>query len=1354
LWNRKEAVVVVNRIAVVAAAAMLAAVLAPAATGETTNMIGGQSQNVGIPVVPAPGKVTIDGDLKDWDLSGRVWAFADKSIRSRYSAEVAMMWDAANLYVAIHWKDPTPMFNLVDPAFNPSDGWKSDAVQLRFRTDRISHFTCWYYMPKKMPCIQMESGKSLTEAFHGTESFLAFKENGTDLGRGLEMAFRMDDDEKGYVQEIKLPWTVLYAAPPAMNAGAVFRVGMEFMWGDPTGKTWPTHRYADNMQPGETSREFYWTNWKAWGDAALLAAGHVRPREYIDAASRLQGTIPLRLAIPKKAARFTVAIDDAEGRRVRNLAGDFIPEDFTVNLQGDERTVEVFWDGLDDKGRLVGPGTYKVVGLTHEGLGAEYERSFYNPGTPPWSVKGGSGAWGADHAAPSGVAAAGDWMIVSWAFAEGGSGLLGVAPDGLKKWGEKRGALALAADERYVYATVSSWHAKGELCRFSKTDGTYQPFVLDGKPRPFELPVPVILGEQPESGAAGTEAAAAGAQAATQRETPARAGVVAMAAGKGRLVLALGSGELAVLDAASAKLMKRFPAPGLTAVALGPDGRCYAVLDGRLTAVDLESGRSAAIETPGLGKAGAIAVGPDGQVAVADVGPDSQVKVYTPDGKLAWAAGRKGGRPIRGPFDPEAMMHVSSVAVDSLGHIWVTESWDFPRRVSVWGRDGKLVRDYIGNTGYAGTGCYLHEQDPALAYVGPIEIGLTPGKLGWRVNQVLWVPGEGEGFRIDTGSATQPMRLASAASGKRREYLYAHDARDGGGHVIYMERGGAWQPVAAVCLVGHFSGRIDHAGVVRAEPSGEFAGLSAFDGCFWTDTNKDGKVQKSECTILPARVAGNPNDPRSRRMPGLLLNNGWGGRIGSDLVFYADGLVRYKPVRFTDDGAPVYAPEGMEALGLAENGDLVPVPEEHLLLCLSFKGYAGPTTGMLGVDSRDGRILWSYPNPYPGVHGSHRATMPKPGLLIGPLKVCGVAEVSDRVGRVFVLRGNLGQDFFMTTDGLYVGALFQDGRLPGDALPEKETPGMDMSGFSHGSEPFNGWFGKQADGVIRMTTGFPREAAMVLQVKGLETIRRFAGPAVTLDAAAVEKAKADVEARSAIAGTAKSYAIRRMAAPPKLDASDGGAAAWADVPPMTVQREGSPEKGVARLAYDAENLYVRFQVTDASPWLNEGKDFTRLFKTGDAVDIQLATDPASRPDRRDPAAGDLRVVLANFGGKPVAVLMKAVDRRAPAEKKVKYHSPVGDKSFDRVEIMAGATVVVKAAGGRYTVEAALPLKDLGLDAKPGLAIRGDVGFISSDAQGTINTARTYWANKETNLVSDLPQEAWLFPGTWGELKFE
>jgi hypothetical protein len=51
-------------------------------------------------------------------------------------------------------------------------------------------------------------------------------------------------------------------------------------------------------------------------------------------------------------------------------------------------------------------------------------------------------------------------------------------------------------------------------------------------------------------------------------------------------------------------------------------------------------------------------------------------------------------------------------------------------------------------------------------------------------------------------------------------------------------------------------------------------------------------------------------------------------------------------------------------------------------------------------------------------------------------------------------------------------------------------------------------------------------------------------------------------------------------------------------------------------------------------------------------------------------------------------------------------------------------------------------------------VRGDAGFISSDAQGTSNVARTYWSNKATNLNNDLPSEAWLYPATWGEFKFE
>ncbi len=73
---------------------------------------------------------------------------------------------------------------------------------------------------------------------------------------------------------------------------------------------------------------------------------------------------------------------------------------------------------------------------------------------------------------------------------------------------------------------------------------------------------------------------------------------------------------------------------------------------------------------------------------------------------------------------------------------------------------------------------------------------------------------------------------------------------------------------------------------------------------------------------------------------------------------------------------------------------------------------------------------------------------------------------------------------------------------------------------------------------------------------------------------------------------------------------------------------------------------------------------------------------------------------------------------------------------------------------RYRVAAAIPLAAIGLVPTPGMKLRGDVGFISSDAQGLSNTARTYWANPNTNLVNDEPSEAWLYPDTWGEFSFQ
>ncbi|MHC5057459.1 MAG: sugar-binding protein [Planctomycetota bacterium] len=1305
----------------IAAALPCVLALAGAAAAEAQNMIGRQSQNEGILVLPKQGAVTIDGDLSDWDLSGRIWVFADRDVRSRFSAKVSAMWDESNLYVAVRWKDPTPMYSMVDPDFNPNDGWKSDSVQLRVSTsDRDSWLTTWHFAAKKMPVLHVAKWKDRRNSRAGQDvTLLAAEPGGTRLGSGAEMAYRADADGKGYEQEMKIPWAIIYRTPPTPAAGMTLRIGMEFLWGDPTGKVWPIHRYADNMQPGVTSREFYWTAKHAWGDAKLVGAGNVEVRKYVGAGAKLEGLVPIRLQLPKDAARFSIVVDDANGGRIRSMGG-LDPADYTVAASDDTVTVEVMWDGTTDKiwkgnhrdgyrgeGTLVDTGTYRAHGLYHKGLGAEYEMCFYNPGTPPWPTGDGKGAWGADHRPPKRVARSGDWMIVTWAFAEGGSGIIGIDETGRKRWGEKRGANLVAADARYVYAIPAGWHVKHDaIIRLDARKGAYKPFVRDGKALPFELRMEAIFGG----------------------EAPGKP--VALAASESLLALGMSEGVIALLDKETAELRKRIAARGVKALAFSGEGKFYAVLDDGLNEIDTGLGFATAIATPGLGEAGAIAVDADGNIVAADTGPDSQVKAYSPRGALIYTCGRKGGRPIRGRFDPQAMVRMSSVAVDATGRVWVVESWDYPRRVSVWERGtrrwrrhtpGALVRDYIGNTGYAGTGCFLHDQDPTLAYVGPIELKLDKAKGTWRVTQVLWVPDKaaGEHFDISTGSHSHPQRFRSDASGRMREYLFSIPYRDHQGYVLFMERDGGWKPVSAITTVGRISGKTNSHGHMVEAPTGDFAWLNTADALFWNDENRDGKVQRSECEVVPARK---PATGKRRGEYGLPLGSGWGGRIGRDLVFYANGLARYEPVGFTPDGAPLYGKKGLKRLDVEDNGTLVPVPEENLLLCLSWKGYAGPTR-VAGIDTGKGVDRWTYPNPYPGVHGSHRATMPKPGLLIGPLKIAGVAKANDDAGNVFLMRGNLGQDFFMTTDGVYVDAMFQDGRLPGMSLPGKESQldGMPMEAFSNGGEPFNGWFGTQDDGVTRMTVGFPRQAAMVLRANGLESIRRFTARPVRIDERLLASLRADNlrrAARAAAAGTRK-HTVKRAPANLRID---GDAVEWDSIPGMKMIREGSPSTGVAKLAYDAKSLYVLFEVNDPTPWRNEGKDFARLFKTGDAVDVQLG--PTGNAGR-DPAPGDLRVVIADLGRRPTAVLMKPKDPTAPAHLKKSYTSPVGTKGFDRVEVIAGARVRVKSGGGKYTVEAAIPFDALGFTPSRGAKLTGDVGFMSSDADGKVNTARTY-----------------------------
>ncbi|MBN8525525.1 MAG: hypothetical protein J0M02_09330 [Planctomycetes bacterium] len=1283
--------------------AILSLTLAGLAAAEG-NMIGNQSQNEGLPAVPAPAQVAIDGSLAEWDLSGRIWVFADSSIRSRYSAEVAAMHDADHLYIGVHWKDPTPMHSTIDPQIDPGSGWKSDSVQMRIDAgEMVSWLTTWNFAPKQQPVLHIARWKDIANERKGQDvTLLAAPPGGSDLGQGAAMAYKADADGAGYVQEMRIPWKLITTTP-----GKPLRCGFEFLWGDPSGNTWPIHRYADNMAPGETSREFFWSAKKSWGAIELLDKGGLSPRAYVNQSNKPVGSVPITMDIPAEAARFTLVVEDAQGARIRNLVGDADPVDFAVG--GDRSTVQVDWDCLDDAGKAVAAGTYRVRGLWHRGLGATYEQCFYNPGTPPWPVAKGTGAWGADHCAVHLAARSGDGMILAAVGAEGGEGMFCVGPDGLKRWGEKRGATHLAADAGFVYAITGGHqgeHKEGDqgfFIRLAAKDGSYARFVRNGAELPFQLPVPEAFGT-------GTGA------------------VLDLAAGAGRLYAAL-DGRVAAYDAASLEAKGAWPLPGVTRIALAADGTVVAWTGAGIARLDPASGKIDHQAIAGVGACADLAVDGDGNAVVLDDGPDHQAKAFARDGKLVYTCGITGGRPLRGMWKPEGMRDANGLAVDAQGRVWVAEDSDFPRRVSLWGRDGKLVRDYIGNTGYAGTGCYLHDQDQDLAYVGPIELKLDRANRSYAVTRVLWRPdpAAGESFPVGARDHTHASRFRSAASGTMREYMHRPPYRTEHGHVVYLEGADrTWRPVAAITTAGHI-------GDVKAV--GPVQGLDPKQTLVWNDGNGDGKVQRGECIL-------------GDKLP---MGSGWGTRMDpATMTIYVNGLVAWTPTGFAADGAPRYGLEGMRKLGHEDNGDLVPVAGSDQLLVLSFKGYAGATK-VLGVGTKDGAVRWTYPNPYPGVHGSHRATMPAPGLIIGPLKILGQVDMGDGIGGVFGLRGNLGQDFFLTTDGLMVGAMFQDGRVPSPSLPATEQAliGVPMEGYSNGGEPFNGWFGRQGDGIVRLTTGMPRQAAMILRMSGLESIRRIAPAPLGITPEQLTTALAANAARATEKAAASVLTIARVEAKPE-------AGAWGRMPKVLIARPGLRDRATVQLAWDAQNLYARYQVEDATPWLNEGKDRNRLFKTGDAVDLQFG--PAGT-DRREPGPGDTRICIAPLkeGKKAGAavMLMRPVDPLAPKMAAVTYTSPVGPKSFDRVEPLAGASAEVQVQPGKgYVVVATLPLASLGLEAKSGLELRGDVGFILSDTAGTINAARIYWANHETNLVNDEPQEAWLRPAAWGRLKLE
>jgi len=89
-----------------------------------------------IRVVRAPAAVRIDGDLSEWDRSGRIRVACVAPWGDHHYLDAAMMYDDRFLYVGAHVGDPFPMRSQVSPHEKRELYGMGGGVALRISTDR------------------------------------------------------------------------------------------------------------------------------------------------------------------------------------------------------------------------------------------------------------------------------------------------------------------------------------------------------------------------------------------------------------------------------------------------------------------------------------------------------------------------------------------------------------------------------------------------------------------------------------------------------------------------------------------------------------------------------------------------------------------------------------------------------------------------------------------------------------------------------------------------------------------------------------------------------------------------------------------------------------------------------------------------------------------------------------------------------------------------------------------------------------------------------------------------------------------------------------------------------------------
>jgi hypothetical protein len=830
--------------------------------------------------------------------------------------------------------------------------------------------------------------------------------------------------------------------------------------------------------------------------------------------------------------------------------------------------------------------------------------------------------------------------------------------------------------------------------------------------------------------------------------------------------------ELVFIDVRARRAVATAKLPKPRGLAFDRSGRLIAISGKQVVRVampklDGASATTQAIALPppevlvakGLDDPQQIAFDAEGNFYVSDRGESQQVKVFSVEGRAIRTIGTPGKARL-GPYDPSHMNQPNGVTIDGAGRLWVAETDFLPKRLSVWTLDGKLVNAFYGPPHYGGGGSVDPVDKTRLFYAddgGGVELKLDWEKGTSRPVAVYLRPELDtlrDYFRSDRSQAPEtPLHFNG------RTYLTdAYNTNPTNGTAtaaLWLLRDGVAKAVAVIGQCNNTPGfdvppASKKAKSEKTKPSAPpplanklppGTNLKRDRVMFaWSDLNDDGQVQPDEVSCAKGET--------------LSVN------FRRDLSAVTGSGLLFRPKRFTDGGAPVF--DARDAATFASQtqrpvssggGQAVLDEGGRFLLTNAPKPFSAYGIG----GGRDGKATWSYPSLWPGLHASHNAAMPEvPGELIGTTRLLGppVKPVGSDVGEIVAINGNKGNVYLFTTDGLFVATLFRDSRTA--SWGPSSDRGTLVGDQSIKEEDFFPSIGQTSDGSIYLSV----VNCCLVRVEGLEKARRIPAREISVSAEQLVAARrffVEQEAERQAQQAREADKTLRVVLKDKAPKVDGALDEWSGAQWVTIDQR-VPQVGdwghkkvatQAALAIASGRLYVAFKTDEPKMLDNSGQSLQNLFKTGACLDVMIGSNPAADPRRTRPVAGDERLLVTKVKGKTVAVLYRQVSPGAKGAG-AEFTSPIKTVKFDGVTDVSGEVDLAEGEmkdAGLGTCELSVPLATLGLSAKEGDKIRGDVGVLRGNGFETLQ--RTYWSNTASGLVSDLPSEAELTPALWG-----